>query len=326
MTIIGKQITATTLSYPSLPLEAPPAANDGLRATAHQGLTESFYAALRIPFDDSSRFVFFSDCHRGVDNRTDAFAPNKGLFRHALAHYLDKGFTYVEVGDGDELWINPQFGDVQRAHRPIFDLLYQFDRRDRLHLLVGNHEITRNEPAPQSKDGLQLQGGLVLEHTRNDIEILVAHGHQADFGADPGFAISRWMVRHVWSRLQERGFGKTPLWGKPEYRRSWPEQQIVNWLEGHKRKIEQRITAWLEVCEKAVICGHTHLPHLAPPGTLPYFNSGSCVIPGEITGLEIQNGQIALVKWSSAPGRPGDNGHAARRELIAPPRNLAYLY
>lgn len=333
MTIIGKQIAATTISYPSLPLEAPPAANDGLRATAHQGLTDALNAALRIPFDDSSRFIFFSDCHRGIDNRTDAFAPNKGLFRHALAHYLDKGFTYVEVGDGDELWMNPRFSDVQRAHRPIFDLLYQFNRRDRLHLLVGNHEITGHEPVPQSKDGLTVHGGLVLEHTRTGHEIVVLHGHQADFEADPGLAVSRWMVRHVWRRLQERGFGTTPIWAKPEYRRSWPEQQIMNWLQGHKRKIERRIYTWLEACEKTVICGHTHFPHFALPGTPPYFNAGSCVIPGELTGLEIQNGQIAMVKWSERTnGRSaGDNGAgesqpAIVRELQAPPRRLNLVY
>ena len=326
MTIIGKRIAAITVAHPTLPLEAPPAANDGLRATAYQRLTQVFEAALRVPFDDSSRFVFFSDCHRGNNDRTDAFAPNKGLFRQALAHYLDSGFTYFEVGDGDELWMNPQFSDVVRAHRPVFDLLHQFDRRGRLHLLVGNHEITGNGANPTDKGGIRLREGLVLEHTRNGQEIMVAHGHQADFGTDPGLAISRFVVRHLWRRLQERGFGTTPIWAKPEHKRSWPEQQIMNWLQGHKRKIERRIYAWLEACEKAVICGHTHFPHFASPGTLPYFNAGSCVIPGHITGLEIENGLISLVKWTPATHEPGNNGHAVKRELVAPPRGLAYLY
>jgi UDP-2,3-diacylglucosamine pyrophosphatase LpxH len=326
MTIIGKRIAVTPVAPPTLPLEAPPAANDGLRATAHQGLTAAFRAALRIPFDDSSRFVFFSDCHRGVDDRTDAFAPNKGLFRQALIHYLQRGFTYVEVGDGDELWMNPRFGDVQRAHRPIFDLLSQFDRLGRLHLLEGNHDFSGNEDGEDAKDGLGVREGLVLEHTRNGREIVVVHGHQADFGLDPGFAISRFVVRHIWKRLQELGFGTAPIWADADQGRSWIEQQILNWLEHHKRKIEKRITDWLEACEKAVICGHTHLSHFAAPETLPYFNAGSCVIPGQITGLEIENGLISLVKWTLAGNSPSDNGHSARRELVAPPRRLAYLY
>jgi UDP-2,3-diacylglucosamine pyrophosphatase LpxH len=286
-----------------------------LRATAYQGLTKAFQAALRIPFDDFSRFVFFSDCHRGVNSRTDAFAPNKGLFYRALVHYFEQGFTYFEVGDGDELWMNPRFSDVQRAHRPIFDLLHRFDWQDRLHLLVGNHDVASKETDREAKDGMSMREGLVLEHTRNGKEIMVVHGHQADFGIDPGFAISRFMVRHVWKRLQELGFGTTPIWAKPAQGRSWIEQQITDWLEGHKRKIEQRIIAWLEACEKAVICGHTHLPHFASPGTLPYFNAGSCVIPGHITGLEIESGQISLVRWS-----------LLGRTLLAPPRKLSLLY
>jgi hypothetical protein len=29
----------------------------------------------------------------------------------------------------------------------------------------------------------------------------------------------------------------------------------------------------------------------------PYFNTGCCVNPGYLTGIEIQNGCISLVKW-----------------------------
>jgi hypothetical protein len=126
--------------------------------------------------------------------------------------------------------------------------------------------------------------------------------------------------------LQERGFGTTPIWAKPEYRRSWPEQKVMNWLQGHKRKIERRMYNWLEAFETIMICGHTHFPHFALSGTLPYFNAGSCVIPGQLTGLEIENGRISLVKWTSAPHKPGDNDHGVRRELIAPPRHLAHLH
>ena len=66
--------------------------------------------------------------------------------------------------------------------------------------------------------------------------------------------------------------------------------------------------------------------YVALPGTSPYFNAGSCVIPGQLTGLEIENGRISMVKWTSAPHKPGDNGHGIRRELIAPPRHLAHLH
>jgi UDP-2,3-diacylglucosamine pyrophosphatase LpxH len=310
MIIAGKRI-----ALPFLPLRAPLAANDCRRATAHEQLNRTFRASPQVPFDDTSRFVFFSDCHRGTNGRTDAFAPNQELFRQVLGHYLKRDFTYVEVGDGDELWMNPRFSDVQRAHRPIFDLLHQFDRLGRLHLLVGNHDVPGRRNGHMNKGGLSLGDGLVLQHTKTGQQILVAHGHQADFGNDPDFTLSRFMVRHFWRRLQQLGFGNVPMWAKTEHTRSWLEQFIMDRLQAHKRKIEQRIVTWLQEFQQTVICGHTHLAHFAARGTPPYFNAGSCVIPGQITGLEIEGGRIALVRYSSP-----------ERTLLAPPRKLSLLY
>jgi UDP-2,3-diacylglucosamine pyrophosphatase LpxH len=282
--------------------------------------------------DDASRFVFFSDCHRGAGARTDAFAPNKELFRQVLAHYFHSGFTYVEVGDGDELWINPRFTDVQRAHRPIFDLLHQFDRTGRLHLLEGNHDVAGKRHDGKTKGGLPLCQGLVLRHTQTGQEILVAHGHQVDFGSELVFEISRWMVRHVWRRFQQLGFGTKPLWSQDGQQRPWFEGQIMQRLQAHKRKIEERIVTWLQECEQTIICGHTHLAHFASAGAPSYFNTGSCVIPGQITGLEIENGLISLVRWSfhsdgqqpDTTGAPGTLLDVVR-ELIAPPRKLSLV-
>jgi UDP-2,3-diacylglucosamine pyrophosphatase LpxH len=81
--------------------------------------------------------------------------------------------------------------------------------------------------------------------------------------------------------------------------------------------LRQRISEWIEAHKQIVICGHTHTPKFARAGALPYFNTGSGVFDGYITGLEIWNGRIALVKWvQSAWGQ-------AERWLLAPPRMLS---
>jgi hypothetical protein len=51
----------------------------------------------------------------------------------------------------------------------------------------------------------------------------------------------------------------------------------------------------------------------AAHGAPPYFNTGSCLYASYITGIEIQNGEITLVRW------------ATRRERMAPPRKLRSL-
>ena len=53
------------------------------------------------------------------------------------------------------------------------------------------------------------------------------------------------------------------------------------------------------------ITGHTHRPRFPEPGDIAYFNDGSCVHPRSITGLEIENGTIALIKWHIATTKDG---------------------
>ena len=53
------------------------------------------------------------------------------------------------------------------------------------------------------------------------------------------------------------------------------------------------------------ITGHTHRPRFPEPGDIAYFNDGSCVHPRSITGLEIENGEISLVKWNISTTEDG---------------------
>ena len=273
------------------------------RTLAHRRLTEVFELSTHVPFDDSSRIVFFSDCHRGDNGRADGFARNKGLFIQALTHYHRQGFTYVEVGDGDELWKNRQFNAVRRAHGHIFDLLHEFDRRSRLHLIVGNHDIQGSRRDRVEKDGIVAHEGLVLCHARTGQRIFVVHGHQADFKSDRLYVVGRFAVRHVWRRLQVLGLGSPP--SQPHDNRN-------------RLGIRERIVEWSQASHLAVVCGHTHRPTSARYGEPPYFNTGSCLYPGYITGIEIQNGEIALVRWSAGQRGTG----CIRRERMAPTRDL----
>ena len=82
--------------------------------------------APRVPFNDSSKFVLFSDCHRGDNSFADDFANNRNIYYHALKNYYDNGFTYCELGDGDELWENIDFKSIFEAHKNVYELLQLF--------------------------------------------------------------------------------------------------------------------------------------------------------------------------------------------------------
>lgn len=53
------------------------------------------------------------------------------------------------------------------------------------------------------------------------------------------------------------------------------------------------------------IIGHTHRPRFPEAGELALFNDGSCVHPRSITGIEIENGSITLMKWQISTTEDG---------------------
>lgn len=79
-----------------------------------------------IPFNAQSKIIIMSDCHRGQGNNGDNFLPNQLLFFGALEYYYDNGFTYIELGDGDELWENRKIKPIIEAHSDAYWMMSQF--------------------------------------------------------------------------------------------------------------------------------------------------------------------------------------------------------
>ena len=96
-----------------------------------------------VYYDSLSRFVLMSDCHRGSGNWGDDFLKNQNLFFAALTHYYQDGYTYIELGDGDELWENRDMQQIITAHSNTFRLLSDFYREKRLYMLYGNHDYVK---------------------------------------------------------------------------------------------------------------------------------------------------------------------------------------
>lgn len=286
--------------------------------------SNAYKTAKRILFDDTSKFIIFSDCHRGDNSFADDFANNRNIYYHALKHYYNEEFTYCELGDGDELWENIEFKEVLEAHKNVFDLMRLFFQENRLHRIVGNHDmIYKNKRFVEKhlhtyfnkitgKDeplfpGIEFPEGLLLIHETNGQEIFMAHGHQADWMNYVGWKFNRFMVRALWRQLQIFGIGD-------------PTSPAKNYRE--LIKVERRTKRWIiENKNLFTITGHTHRPRFPEPGDIAYFNDGSCVHPRSITGLEIENGAISLIKWHIATTEDGTL--KVIRRLLEGPQKLA---
>ena len=292
---------------------------------AHAQLDKAFQLSPHLTFDNKSRLIFISDAHRGVNNRDDMFAPNANLFFHALTHYFDQEYTFVEVGDGDELWHNRNFSDIRRTYSKIFDLFSQFSQRDRLHLVVGNHDSPRGLFDPMEKDGIPVHQGLRLTHSITGQKIFAVHGHQADPDGDRKWdsyrrnsrQFMRYMLRIISNKYHHFEEPKLDL---PEQVRLlrlpvWFGDMVLT----KAYRLESAIKMWLAKERQIVISGHTHMLNFPQKNELPHFNTGHCITPGYMTGIEIEEGMMSMVKWTER------DGYFSRSILCQMPLNMIVI-
>jgi len=298
----------------------------------------------------AEKIIVMSDCHRGDGSAGDDFAHNSLLYKCALEHYHEQGYTYIELGDGEDLWEIKDFEQIYITHTSIYDLLRKFHDPDpaktRYIKVWGNHDAWWEDHADVLQGlfpGIRVYKAVVLGN------ILMIHGHQADtVCTGPGGKISKFLVRHVWSGLQKFGIGDPTRaaenpglcdridailhsWatGKPGTEPIFSQTE-----DGSSIPIFPALTnsgfssifpadAPIPTPPFILIAGHTHRPvfsnlsqterrfrdcgvglhgaKIKDPEPV-YYNTGSCVHPRCITGLEIEydsgNPTFTLVKWS----------------------------
>lgn len=285
-------------------------------------ITQVFNKAEIIPFDDNSKFVLMSDCHRGNGSSADDFVKNKLLYLTALKHYYNNKYTYIEIGDGDELWKNKKMSDIVEVHRDVFWFLSKLYKEGRLYFIYGNHDLAKQDEKyvknnlysyydPREKrsiplfKNIKIHEGLVLEHKQLGYKILLVHGHQGDFINDRFWKLGRFLVRYLWGPLSSIGINDPTSVSKDYYKKEAVERKLIEWVQKNKHML---------------IAGHTHRSMFPDAGEIPYFNDGSSVHPRCITAIEISKGSIELVKWNV---QTKDDGSVfVGREVLAGPKSL----
>lgn len=278
-------------------------------------LEASFENAPILPLNFGSRYILFSDCHRGDGRANDNFLKNEFLYLAALRHYYERGYTYLEVGDGDELWENRSMRKIKEVHPHSFEMLGRFFRDGRLYMIYGNHDMVKGKDAFSGKyfeqyycdqrmcehplcPGMSFYSGLILRDSLGKKDIYVTHGHQASVMNSTFWKVNRFLVRYLWRNLE--------FLGVPD-----PTSAAKN--NTRKVKTEKLLSKWAKEQEVLLITGHTHRPMMGSVDS-PYFNTGSCVHPAGITGIEIEDRCITLVKWFL--GTRDDQSVYVKREVL----------
>ena len=276
-------------------------------------------APLRLCVSQKTKLIVMSDMHRGDGTGSDDFAHNSLIYKCALGHYLREGFTYIELGDAEELWENKTFEQIYITHTSIYDRIREFHNPDqkktRYIKIWGNHDIQWKDNTDILRDifpGLRIYEAVLLssppsmERGQGKGDILLWHGHQADPKCSgSGAAFSKFFVRNFWPGLQRCGIKD-------------PTRAAVN--PGLCNQIDEKLYQMAINNDKnidIIIAGHTHRPvyenlslterrsiktgkKLKPDPV--YYNTGSCVHPRCITGIEItvrdDRPYFTLIKWS----------------------------
>ncbi len=306
-------------------------------AAINKNMDRVLSKALRFGMEsDQSKLIVFSDHHRGVGDGADDFVNCKEVYLEALNYYYKNGYTLVLLGDVEEFWECVPLM-VMKKYRDALAEEAKFHTDARLMKIWGNHDdqwqesLFRTTTMPKSLRDLSIYEGIVLElkdsQSQREIEIVMTHGHQGTLSSDKFAGISRWFVRWFWRPFQQ--IFKIKLNATPATDielKSQHDQDMYSWAKSRGNTI--------------LICGHTHQPvfmsnthldeliakrehdaceeleekikevekrstEIRVDDKIPcYFNSGCCSFDnGTITGLEIVEGKIQLVKWSTEEGK-----------------------
>lgn len=297
-----------------------------------------------LPFElEKGRFIIFSDQHKGAKNGADDFMLCEPAYLGALDYYQQAGFHFIALGDCEELWEN-RLSAVLKHQQPSFDRYRQFIANNRFFKTIGNHDLDwKNDPLTMAQvksifgADLPIYEGILLQTTVNGqpLNIFCTHGHQGDKASD-GNWFSKFFVSKIWAPLQIwlKINPNTPAYDaqlKTLHNRLMYEWSIAQknllLVTGHthqpvfeslthiERLYRQLLSAKDAGDEKLIQeteaeiqkrkFQYNHVSDDFRSMRPSYFNSGCCCNDdGDITGIEIEDGCLRLVKWISKTGVP----------------------
>ena len=287
---------------------------------------------------EKGKFIILSDQHKGARNGADDFMHCESTYVAALDYYNQQLFHYICLGDSEELWENNLFA-VKEANKLSIEKERSFAQRNAFTKVFGNHDLFWDQDPFASLQlksmydtAVKVYEGIILQTTigNKQLNIFLTHGHQGDKQSD-GNWFSKFFISRIWGPLQSflRINPNTPAYNSQlktlhnSLMYEWSSQQKnLVLITGHTHQpvfesltLLENLVRQLDIArfmkdEKQVSAlegeikkRRIELP-IAPDFynkiLSTYFNSGCCCFSdGDITGLEISDGFIRLVKWKT---------------------------
>jgi predicted phosphodiesterase len=294
---------------------------------------------IALPLDVSTgKFIIFSDQHKGAKDGSDDFRTAEPNYIRALEHYFNEGFHFISLGDSEELWEN-LIWNVIAKNKLSAAAEQQFIAAKRFTKVFGNHDLFwHNDPLASFHlkkiygEVVPVYEGVVLQTVfeGNETNLFLTHGHQGD-GQSDGNPLSAWIVSRIWAPLQSylNINPNTPAYQKEmksthnRFMYEWSKEtnnpvlitghthqpvfaslthleRLYKKLIGAEKQNNQQLVQQLK---NEIDFRRNEYDYVAANymNMRPfYFNTGCCCFSdGDITGIEIADGKIRLVKWKN---------------------------
>lgn len=288
-----------------------------------------------LSLTDHPRIIIFSDQHRGAKNLADDFRLAEPNYLASLEWYLKNDYTLISLGDSEEFWENTVI-QVKKHNQKSFNLERQFHERQKFFKVFGNHDLYwDNDPLAAFHlndlygSNVKIYEAVLLRQQLENMsaEVLLTHGHQGDKSSD-GNWFSKWFVSMIWAPLQSflEINPNTPAFNTEH--KCLHNQMMYEWIAekhnlmlitGHTHQPVFQSLTYIERLYLKLEIARENNDHalqkeiesllstqLRKGETIPtykafkpsYFNTGCCCYSdGDITGIEIVEGSIKLVKW-----------------------------
>jgi predicted phosphodiesterase len=294
--------------------------------------------------DVNRRIIIFSDQHRGARNGADDFAVCENSYQTALDYYNKENYYYINLGDCEELWENTLFTIVKHNETVFKKEKQFIVRDAYCKVFGNHDLFWDNDPLATVwlkkiyGKVIRIYTGVLIRADLSSgkyINIFCTHGHQGDKQSD-GNAFSKWFVSYVWGPLQNFLKINTNDPSANDNLKTLHNIYMYDWsaaqentvlITGHTHQPVFNSLTHLERLYQQLKKAHTlndadaqmkieaEIPrrkreydfvNQSYDAMRPtYFNSGCCCFEdGTITGIEISDGFIRLIKWHLVNGKP----------------------
>jgi UDP-2,3-diacylglucosamine pyrophosphatase LpxH len=294
--------------------------------------------------DVNQRVIIFSDQHRGARDGADDFAVCENSYLTALEYYNNEKFYYINLGDCEELWENTLFTIAKHNEAVFEKEKLFISRDAYCKVFGNHDLFWDNDPLVPAwlkkiyGKVIRIFTGVLVRvdfSSGKYLDIFCTHGHQGDRQSD-GNAFSKWFVSYIWGPLQKLLEINTNDPSANDNLKTLHNIYMYDWsaaqdnillVTGHTHQPVFNSMTHLERLYQQLEKAHTlndadaqkkieaEIPRRKREYDFvnqsfdkmkpTYFNSGCCCFEdGTITGIEISDGFIRLVKWSLVNGKP----------------------